>query len=162
VTTGTERKMGAGTAGPEHAAASRADGAHDRRIDAVLRSLALAAFVVFAGSADASISVSPSLLSNGADVSAEAGVELAGARSQGGERPEPPPRGSSAQLEGGSSADRYGGTSADRGGVAGPHDIRNRGVRQRGFRTGPESRGDGSRRDKQDRDEESDQDHEEE
>lgn len=102
-------------------------------------------------------------ISNAAVVSPEPVVELAAdTRSQALGRPEPPPRGSSAQLDGGSSADRYGGTSADRGGIAGPRDIRNRGVRQKGFKTGPESRGDGGKRGNQNGDEERDQDDEEE
>lgn len=42
----------------------------------------------------------------------------------GGAGSKPPPRGSSAELQGGSSADRYGGSSADRGGIAGPQDRR--------------------------------------
>lgn len=42
----------------------------------------------------------------------------------GGSASKPPPRGSSASLNGGSSADRYGGSSADKGGVVGPRDTR--------------------------------------
>ena len=56
-------------------------------------------------------------------------IELAQNR-PGLQRSKPPPRGSSAELNGGSSADRYGSHSADRNGVAGRYDTRNRSVRQ--------------------------------
>lgn len=76
---------------------------------------------------------------------------------------QPPPRGSSAQIQGGSSADRYGGSSADRGGVAGAYDRRTRGAHSRGrtnwnrMSTGPSSPSQSSRREREDGEEQQEQ-----